>query len=147
MGITAPGTEFFRPETKPKFRVVSPARDQISKIVRRTGRPNAAYSRKVSAIRDSADCVVADAVTLEPVSSGSNSRQRAKIGNFTHLIPSGVSEHPFRSVNSINSWSFPVRFETGIPPIRDGNFNFVTRLFVSRLEAVDFSFQVQATRN
>jgi hypothetical protein len=58
MGITAPGTEFFRPETKPKFRVVSPARDQISKIVRRTGRVNAACSHKVSVIRDSEDCVV-----------------------------------------------------------------------------------------
>ena len=58
----APGPEFFRPETKPKFRPVSPARDQISKIVRRTGRANAACSRKVSVIRDSGDCVVADAV-------------------------------------------------------------------------------------
>ena len=58
VGITAPGTEFFRPETKPKFRPVSPARDQISKTVRRTGRANAACSRKVSVIRDSGDCVV-----------------------------------------------------------------------------------------
>jgi ketosteroid isomerase-like protein len=64
-----PGTEFFRPETKSKFRLVSPARDQISKIVRRTGRANAACSRKVSVIRDSGNCVVADAVQVEPVST------------------------------------------------------------------------------
>jgi hypothetical protein len=58
IGITAPGTEFFRPETKPKFRPVSPARDQISKTVRQTGRANAASSHKVSVTRDSGNCVV-----------------------------------------------------------------------------------------
>jgi len=65
----APGPEFFRPKTKPKFRPVWPARDQISKIVRQTGRGHAAYSRKVSGIRDSGNCVVADAVQVEPVSA------------------------------------------------------------------------------
>ena len=64
----APGTEFLRPETKPKFRVVLPVRDQISKTVRRKGRANAAFSHKVSVIRDSADCVVAHPVSCEPVS-------------------------------------------------------------------------------
>jgi hypothetical protein len=65
----APGPEFLRPETKPKFRPVSPARDQIPKITCRTGRANAAYSRKGSVIRDSGNCVVADAVPVEPVST------------------------------------------------------------------------------
>jgi hypothetical protein len=64
----APGPEFLRPETNPKFRVVSPARDQISKIRRRKGRANAGCSRKVSVIRDSGNCVVAHAVKVEPVS-------------------------------------------------------------------------------
>ena len=58
VGITAPGTEFFRPETKPKFRPVSPARDRISKTVRQTGRANAACSHKVSVTRNSGDCLV-----------------------------------------------------------------------------------------
>ena len=31
VGITAPGTEFFRPETKPKFRPVSPAETKYQK--------------------------------------------------------------------------------------------------------------------
>ena len=58
----APGPEFLRPETEPTFRPVSPARNLISKIRRRTGRANAGCSRKVSVIRDSGNCVVADAV-------------------------------------------------------------------------------------
>jgi hypothetical protein len=87
MGITAPGTEFFRPETKPKFRVVSPARDQISKIVRRTGRVNAACSHKVSVIRDSGDCVVADAVLVEPVSNENSLLTGKLTGNFAFLGP------------------------------------------------------------
>ena len=78
----APGPEFFRPETKPKIRPVSPARDQISKIVRRTGRANAAFSRKVSVIRDSGDCVVADAVQVEPVSSAEFPANREKNREF-----------------------------------------------------------------
>jgi hypothetical protein len=62
VGIRAPGTEFFRPETKRKFRPVSPARDQISKTVRRTGRANAGFSRKVSVTRDSGNYVVGPGV-------------------------------------------------------------------------------------
>ena len=46
-----------------------PARDRIAKITRRTGRANAARSHKVSVIRDSENCVVADAVLVEPVST------------------------------------------------------------------------------
>src|SRR5262249_52314274 len=65
----ARGPEFFRPETRSKFRPISPAGDQISKNEGRTGRDNVACSRKVSAIRDPGDCVVADAVQYEPVSS------------------------------------------------------------------------------
>ena len=87
VGITEPGTEFFRPETKPKFRVVSPARDQISKIVRRTGRVNAACSHKVSVIRDLGDCVVADAVTCEPVSTVKFPANREKYREFRQIRP------------------------------------------------------------
>src|SRR6476469_5711390 len=65
----APGPEFFEPETKPTFWPVSPARDQIPKITCRTGRANAACSRKGSVIRDLGNCVVADAVQVEPVST------------------------------------------------------------------------------
>jgi hypothetical protein len=92
MGITAPGTEFFRPETKPKFRVVSPARDRISKIVRRTGRVNAACSHKVSVIRDSGDCVVADAVLVEPVSNENSLLTGKLTGNFVEsaCLPSAL---------------------------------------------------------
>ena len=57
-----PGPEYFRPETEPKFRPVSPTRGQIPEIVRRTGRVNAACSRKVSVIRDSGNCVVGPGV-------------------------------------------------------------------------------------
>jgi hypothetical protein len=54
----APGPEFFQPETKPKFRPVSPARDQIPKNTCRIGRANAGFSRKGSINRDSGNCVV-----------------------------------------------------------------------------------------
>ena len=46
----APGTKLFRSETKPRIGSVPPSRDQMSKTVRRIGRANAAYSRKVSVI-------------------------------------------------------------------------------------------------
>src|SRR6478609_2837722 len=65
----APGPEFFWPETESKFRPVSPAGDRIAKIIRRAGPANAACSHKVSVIRDSGDCLVADAVRVEPVSN------------------------------------------------------------------------------
>ena len=54
------GPEFSRPETKPKFSPgLAGQRDQTSKIVRRTGRANAACSRKVSVIREGyGNCVV-----------------------------------------------------------------------------------------
>ena len=90
IGITAPGTEFFRPETKPKFRPVSPARDQISKIVRRTGRANAACSHKVSVIRDSGDCVVADAVLVEPVSTAEFPANRENNREFRQIPARGA---------------------------------------------------------
>ena len=78
----APGPEFFQPETKPKFRPVSPLRDQISKIVRRTGRVNAGLSRKVSGIRDSRDCLVAHAVQCEPVSTPNSLLAGNRTGKF-----------------------------------------------------------------
>ena len=58
VGITAPGTEFSRPETRPRIRHIPPAGDRIAKITRRIGRANAGLSRKVSVIRDSGNCVV-----------------------------------------------------------------------------------------
>src|SRR6185436_10638675 len=78
-----PGPEFFRPETKPKFRPVPPARDRVSKIVCRTGRANAAFSRKVSGNRDSGNCVVADAVQCEPVSTHNSLLTGKRTGNFS----------------------------------------------------------------
>jgi hypothetical protein len=86
VGITAPGTEFFRPETKPKFRPLSPARDQISKTVRRTGRANAACFHKVSVTRDSGDCLVADAVLVEPVSNENSLLTGKLTGNFVKFL-------------------------------------------------------------
>ena len=56
--ITAPGTEFSRPETRLRIRHIPPAGDRLAKITRRIGRANAAFSRKVSVIRDLGDCVV-----------------------------------------------------------------------------------------
>ena len=79
----APGPEYFGLETKPKFRPVAPARDLLSKITRRTGRANAACSRKVSVIRDSRNCVVADAVQLEPVSAAEFPANREKNREFS----------------------------------------------------------------
>ena len=55
----------------------------MSKTVRRIGRANAAYSRKVSVIRNSADCVVADAVTYEPVSTANSLLTGKKTGNLS----------------------------------------------------------------
>ena len=59
IGVPAtPGPELCWPETKHEHGSIPPARDQISKIVGRPGRANAALSRKVSAIRDLENCVV-----------------------------------------------------------------------------------------
>jgi hypothetical protein len=52
MGITALGTEFFRPETGPRIRHIPPAGDRIAKITPRIGRANAGFSHKVSVTRD-----------------------------------------------------------------------------------------------
>jgi len=83
----APGPEFLRPETKPKFRPISPAGGQIPKITCGTSRLNAGFSRKVSVIRDSGNCVVADAVDLEPVSNPANSLLTGKLtGNFAEFL-------------------------------------------------------------
>src|SRR5262245_57895261 len=48
---------------------IPPAGDPKANIRRRKGRANAGFSRKVSVIRDWGNCVVADAVGFEPVSS------------------------------------------------------------------------------
>ena len=55
---SAPGPEFFRSETGPRIRHVPPTGEQIAKITRRIGRATAGFSRKVSVIRDSRNCVV-----------------------------------------------------------------------------------------
>ena len=52
VGITAPGTEFSRPETRLRIRHTPPAGDRMAKITRRIGRANAACSHKVSVTRD-----------------------------------------------------------------------------------------------
>ncbi|MFZ2091999.1 MAG: hypothetical protein WAU99_09705, partial [Pseudolabrys sp.] len=75
------------PETKSKFRAAVPARDQISKIVCRTARANAACSRKVSVIRDSGNCVVADAVQVETVSTAEFPANREKNREFRQIRP------------------------------------------------------------
>ena len=54
----------------------------MSKTVRR-----AAYSRKVSAIRDSGDCVVADTVQVEPVSPAEFPANREKNREFRQICP------------------------------------------------------------
>jgi hypothetical protein len=82
----APGPEFFEPETKPKFWPVSPARDQIPKITCRTGRANAACSRKGSVIRDLGNCVVVDAVHIEPVSTPESLLTGKRTGNFVKFV-------------------------------------------------------------
>ena len=105
----APGPEFFQPETKPKFRPVSPLRDQISKIVRRTGRVNAGLSRKVSGIRDSRDCLVAHAVQCEPVSTPPNSLLTGKRTGKFAFFDQGYG---FRRPICVQVQRFSVEFPT-----------------------------------
>ena len=84
---STPGPEFFRPETKPTFRPASPAGDQISKVVCHKSPASAAFSRKVSASGDLGDCVVADAVTVEPVSIVKFPANREKNREFHQISP------------------------------------------------------------
>ena len=131
VGITAPGTEFFRPETKPKFRPVSPARDQISKTVRRTGRANAACSHKVSVTRDSGDCLVADAVLVEPVSTAKFPANREKNREFRKIVASRAPEIRNNGLGTGLLTQIPYSTEQGIILAEQGIFartgNFITR--------------------
>ena len=111
---SAPGPEFFRPETKPKFRPVSPARDQISKIMRRTGRANAACSRKVSVIRDSGNCVVADAVLVEPVSNAEFPANREINREFRQIRSLRCDFEADTRANSAACSEIPCATEQGI---------------------------------
>ena len=128
VGITAPGTEFFRPETKPKFRPVSPARDQISKTVRRTGRANAACFHKVSVTRDLGDCLVADAVQVEPVSAAKFPANREKNREFRKIVASRAPEIPIvprhraSDANSLLNRTGNYFGRTGNLDARTGNF-------------------------
>src|SRR6478752_3843061 len=54
-------------------------------MVRRKGRADAGLSRKVSVIRDSRDCVVADAVAVEPVSILNSLLTGKLTGNFVKI--------------------------------------------------------------
>ena len=56
-------------------------------VMNRVGkrRANAGFSRKVSVIRDSGNCVVADAVAVEPVSASKFPDMRESAGNFCNL--------------------------------------------------------------
>ena len=128
----APGPEFFRPETKPKFRPVSPARDQISKIVRRTGRANAAHSRKVSVIRDLGDCVVADAVQVEPVSTAEFPANREKNREFCRNGMSGASATVNNGVVIGLSTRIPYSTEQGIILAEQGKLGARTGNFVGQ---------------
>ena len=114
VGITAPGTEFLRPETKPKFRPVSPARDQISKTVRQTGRANAACSDKVSVIRDSGAAWwrTQSHANLSP---RSNSLLTGKLtGNFANSGRSAAILASSRRANSMTCIEIPYVTEQGI---------------------------------
>ena len=77
---------FFGQRLSLNFDRSRPARDQISKTVRRTGRANAACFHKVSVTRDSGDCLVADAVLVEPVSKREFPANR-EINSEFHQIP------------------------------------------------------------
>ena len=129
MGITAPGTEFFRPETKPKFRPVSPARDQISKTVRRTGRANAALfsqslcDRRFRGLRGGGRSRMRTGLYLREFPS---KRENREFHTFNPVRRVDASK--FDRANSIISRPFPVRFETGIFPFDDGNFKLVGRV-------------------
>jgi len=86
-GIIAPGTGCFRPETGHPNRHIPPDRDRTAKTTRRIGRANAGFSRKVSGIRDWANCVVADAVAFEPVSTLKFPANREKNREFRQIHP------------------------------------------------------------
>jgi hypothetical protein len=55
--------------------------------MRRIDRANAGFSRKVSGIRDWANCVVADAVAFEPVSTLKFPANREKNREFHQIRP------------------------------------------------------------
>jgi len=61
---------------------IPPARDRTAKNMRRIDRANAGFSRKVSGIRDWANCVVVDAVDLEPLQHPNSLLTGKRTGNF-----------------------------------------------------------------
>ena len=90
LDVAAPGTEFSRPETRVRIRLIPPAGDRMMKITRRTGRANAARSHKVPVTRDLGGCVVADAVPVEPVSTLKFPANREINREFCQIGPLGA---------------------------------------------------------
>ena len=82
--------------------------------MRQIGRANAAYSRKVSVIRDLADCVVADAVDLEPVSSAKFPANRENNREFCQIDPLAAILKADTRENSEACSEIPCATEQGI---------------------------------
>ena len=87
VGITGARNRIFSARDEAPNSHIPTARDRIAQINRRIGRANAGFSRKVSVIRDSGNCVVVDAVTYEPVSTPKFPANREKNREFRQIRP------------------------------------------------------------
>ena len=74
---------------------------------------HAGFSRKVSVIRDSGNCVVADAVAFEPVSALEFPANREKNREFCEIRPLGAILHADTRANSETCSEIPYSAEQG----------------------------------
>jgi hypothetical protein len=78
-----------------------------SKTTRRIGRANAGFSRKVSGISDSQNCVVADAVRYEPVSTPNSLLTGKRTGNLPESSRCASNLKSTTRANSMVWWEIP----------------------------------------
>jgi hypothetical protein len=139
--IIAPGTEFFRPETGSQIRRIPPAGDPTAKTTRRICRANAGFSRKVSGIRDWGNCVVADAVRVEPVSTPKFPANRENNREFRRIRLLGPILKADTRANSAACSEIPYATEQGIISAEQrilaqeqGIFPVKSKIIIARLD-------------
>ena len=86
----------------------------MSKIVRQLCPANAGFYRKVSGTGDLGDCVVADAVAIEPVSAARFPANREKNREFRRIHPLGAILKADTRANSEACSEIPYATEQGI---------------------------------
>ena len=136
IGITAPGIEFFRPETGPRIRHIPPAGDQITKIARRRGRANAGLSRTVSVIRDSGTAWWRTQSKSNPSPPPNSLLTGKSTGNFAKNAVSVASETVNSGAVTGLSKRIPYSTEQGIILAEQGNLAREQGILPARIEII-----------